>query len=218
QGEKWRITSSMQMAGMSMPGMSTEICKDPGQDAAPIETEQNCQIYDMQRNGNVQSFKVRCTGDEPVEGSAQFTYLGSDRYQGRMEMTTQGQTMIMNYEGQKLGVCDGREVNLQAKKLIAEGERQQKLADQQMKESCRKLAAEADGPAFLGMCKDPADKKTYCAAVRKPENFLRLARQEQDNLRYGQNTAVPEARPLTQSANICGFVVEKEREGLCQLA
>lgn len=218
QGEKWRVTSSMQMAGMSMPGMSSEICKEPGADTAPIKTEQNCEIYDMQRNGNVQSFKMRCTGKDAVEGSAQFTYLGSDRYQGRMEMTSQGETMVMNYEGQKLGTCDGREVNLQAKKLIAEGERQQKLADQQMKESCRNLAAKAEGPGFLQMCKDPADKETYCAAVRKPDNFLRLAKQEEANVRYAPNANSPDARPLTQSASICGFVVEKEREGMCELA
>lgn len=218
QGEKWRITSSMQMAGMSMPGMSSEICKEPGQDAAPIKTEQNCQIYDMQRNGNEQSFKMRCTGKDAMEGSARFTYLGSDRYRGRMEMTSQGETMVMNYEGQKLGTCDGREINLQARKMIAEGERQQQLAGQQMKESCRNLAAKAEGPGFLSMCTDPADKQTYCEAVRKPDNFLRLAKQEEDNLRYAPNNTSPDARPLTQSASICGFVVEKEREGMCQLA
>ena len=32
QGEKWKITSSVQMGGMSMPGMSSEICKQPGDD------------------------------------------------------------------------------------------------------------------------------------------------------------------------------------------
>ncbi|HEY0941054.1 MAG TPA: DUF3617 family protein [Steroidobacter sp.] len=218
QGEKWRITSSMQMPGMSMPGMSSEICKEPGADTAPIKTEQNCEIYDMQRNGNVQSFKMRCTGKNAVEGTAQFTYLGPDHYQGRMEMTTQGNTMVMNYEGQKIGACDGREINLQAKKMIAEGERQQKLADQQLKESCRELAAKAEGPGMFHMCKDPADKATYCAEVRKPENFLRLAKQEKNHVRYVPNDNNPDARPLTQSAHICGFVVEKEREGMCQRA
>jgi hypothetical protein len=68
------------------------------------------------------------------------------------------------------------------------------------------------------MCKDPADKETYCAAVRKPENFLRLAKVEEDNLRYAAYANNPDARPLTQTAQICGFVVEKEREGLCLTA
>lgn len=218
-GEKWKITSSMQMAGMSMPGQSSEICKEPGQDAAPIRTDDNCQIYDMKRSGNEQSFKMRCTGKDAAEGSARFTYLGPDHYQGKMEMTADGQTMVINYEGKKLaGVCDGREANLQAKKMIAEGERQQKMAEQQTAEYCRKEAAAASGPAFLTMCKDPADKRTYCEAVRKPENFQRLSDQERKTTRYAANSNQPGARPLTESATACGFSAEKEREGLCQLA
>ena len=218
EGEKWRITSSMQMSGMSMPGMSSEICKQPGDDTAPIKTEENCQVYDMKRVGNVQSFKMRCTGKDAMEGSAQFTYLGNDRYQGKMEINSQGETMVMNYEGQKLGKCDGGEMNLRAKKMIAEGERQQKLAEDQMKESCRNLAAKAEGPAFLSMCKDPADKRTFCEAVRKRDNFLRLAKQEENNVRYAPNNTSPDARPLTESARVCGFAVAQEREGMCTLA
>lgn len=217
EGEKWKITSSMQMAGMSMPGMSSEICKQPGEDSAPIKTDDNCQVYDLKRSGNVQSFKMRCTGKDAMEGSAQFTYQGEDRYSGRMEMTSDGETMVMNYEGQKLGRCDGREANLQAKKMIAEGERQKTLADQQMKDSCRNLAAKAEHPGFLSMCTDPADKRTYCEAVRRRHNFLRLAKQEEANTRYGNNNS-PDARPLSESARICGFSVAQEREGMCQLA
>ncbi len=218
EGEKWKITSSMQMAGMSMPGMSSEMCKQPGDDTAPIKTDDNCQIYDLKREGNVQSFKMRCTGKDAVEGTAKFTYLGPDHYQGKMEMTTQGETMVMNYEGKKLGKCDGGEVNLQAKKMIAQGERQQKLADEQMKKSCRDMAAKAEGPGFLMMCKDPADKQTYCGAVRKRENFLRLAKQEDSNARYAPTNTSPDARPLTESARICGFSVEQERQGMCTVA
>lgn len=219
EGEKWKITSSMQMAGMSMPGMSQEICKEPGQDSAPIKTDDNCQIYDMQRSGNTQSFKMRCTGKDAVEGSAKFTYLGADRYQGRMEMTTDGETMVMNYEGQKVGQCDGREINLQAKKMIAEGERQQKQAEQAQVKMCRDMAAKGEDPYFLTMCKDPADKQTYCTAVRKPDNFRRLSDMERKNVRYNPAAANnPNGKPLTESARVCGFSVEQEREGLCQLA
>ncbi|HEY0687154.1 MAG TPA: DUF3617 family protein [Steroidobacter sp.] len=219
EGEKWRITSSMQMAGMSMPGMSSEICKQPGEDTAPIKTDDNCQIYDMKREGNVQSFKMRCTGKDAMEGSAQFTYLGSDRYQGKMEMTAQGETMVMNYEGQKLGRCDGGEMNLQAKKMIADGERQQKLAEQQQIEACHKEAAKAESPGFLSMCKDPADQRTYCEAIRTHDKFKRLDEQEQQNAKWAQHDPNNlNARPLTNSARICGFAIDKERDGLCTTA
>ena len=217
EGEKWKITSSMQMSGMSMPGQTQEFCKQPGADAAPIKTDDNCKIYDMKRTGNVQSFKMRCTGEQAMEGSAQFTYMGADRYQGKMEMNTQGQTMVLNYEGQKIGQCDGRETNLMAKKMIADAEREQKKAEAALSENCHKQAAAAEGPYFLTMCKDPADKRAYCEAVRRPENFKRLADQERRNARFSQDTS-PNARPLSESGRLCGFAVEQEREGLCRVA
>lgn len=217
EGEKWKVTNQMQMGGMSMPGQTSEICKQPGDDSVPVRTDNECQIYDNKRVGNVQSFKMRCTGENAAEGSAQLTYMGPDHYKGKMEITTGGETMVMNYEGQKLGKCDGSEVNFVAKKMMADAERQQKLAEQQMAQRCHEMAAEANDPFFLMQCKDPADKRTYCEAVRKPENFRRLAQAERRNLRvnYASN---PNAKPLTESARVCGFSLQQEREGLCRIA
>ncbi|GFE81984.1 hypothetical protein GCM10011487_39840 [Steroidobacter agaridevorans] len=220
EGEKWKVTNTMQMGGMSMPGQTSEICKQPDADAEqpPIRTDDNCQIYDMKRSGNVQSFKMRCDGEDKVEGSAQLTYISADHYKGRMEMTTGGETMVMNYEGKKLGQCDGTEANFVAKKILADAERQQKLAEQQMIQRCHDLAAKAEDPFFLMQCKDPADKRTYCEAVRKPENFRRLAQQERRNTRNAYAANNPGAKPLTESARICGFGLEQEREALCKVA
>lgn len=222
EGEKWKVTNTMQMGGMSMPGQTSEICKQPGADAEqpPIRTDDSCQIYDMNRSGNVQSFKMRCDGEDgnKVEGSAQLTYMGPDHYKGRMEMTTGGETMVMSYEGKKLGQCDGTEVNFVAKKMLADAERQQKLAEQQMIQRCHEMAAKAEDPFFLMQCKDPADKRTYCEAVRKPDNFRRLAQQERRNTRNAYAANNPNARPLTESARICGFGIEQERESLCKIA
>jgi hypothetical protein len=220
EGEKWKVTNTMQMGGMSMPAQKSEICKQPGQDSAPpIRTDDSCQIYDMKRSGNVQSFKMRCTGENAAEGSAQLTYISPDHYKGKMEISTGGETMVMNYEGQKLGQCDGTEANFVAKKIMADAERQQKLAEQQMAHRCHEMAAEANDPFFLMQCKDPADKRTYCEAVRKPENFRRLAQQERRNNRYAANNVNnPNAKPLTESARICGFALEQERDALCKVA
>jgi len=219
EGEKWKVTNTMQMAGMAMPAQTSEICKQPGQDSEPpIRTDDSCQIYDMKRSGNVQSFKMRCTGKDAAEGSAQLTYISPDHYQGKMEITTGGESMVMSYEGQKLGQCDGTEVNFVAKKILADAERQQKLAEQQMIQRCHELAAEANDPFFLAQCKDPADKRTYCDAVRKPHNFRRLAQEERRRARISSAFNNPGDRPLTESARICGFSLEQEREGLCRLA
>ena len=218
-GEKWKITSSVQMSGMSMPGQTTELCKQPGEDTVPVKTEANCEVYDVSRSGNVQSFKMRCTGEQPVEGSAQLTYVGPDHYKGKMEMKTGGETMVMNYEGQKLGQCDGTEVNFVAKKMMADAEKQQKLAEQQQIAACHDMAAKAEDPFFLTMCKDPADKRTYCEAVGKPDNFRRLAQAERRNARFNSGNANnPQAKPLTESARICGFALEQRRDTLCKVA
>jgi hypothetical protein len=219
EGEKWKVTNQMQMGGMSMPTQSSEICKQPGDDSVPVRTDGDCQVYDNKRIGNVQSFKMRCTGEQPVEGSAQLTYVSPDHYKGKMEMKTGGETMVMNYEGQKLGRCDGTEINFVAKKMMADAERQQKQAEQQQLAACHDMAAKAEDPFFLTMCKDPADKRTYCESVRKPDNFRRLAQAERRNNRYAANNANnPNAKPLTESARICGFGLEQEREALCKVA
>jgi hypothetical protein len=218
EGEKWKVTNTMQMAGMSMPAQSSEICKQPGQDSEPpIRTDDSCQIYDMKRSGNVQSFKMRCTGENAAEGSAQLTYISPDHYKGKMEITTGGESMVMNYEGQKVGQCDGSEANFMAKKIQADMERQQKLAEQQMIQRCHQMAAEANDPFFLVQCKDPADKRTYCDTVRKPEHFRRLAQEERRRARIRTALSAND-QPLTESARVCGFSLEQERDTLCKVA
>lgn len=216
-GEKWKITTSMQMSGMSMPGRSSEVCKQPGDDSVPIQTDKNCEVYDIARNGNVQSFKMRCTGKDAMEGSAELTYLGPDHYQGKMLVNAQGGTMTMAYEGQKLGSCDGGEVNLQAKKMVAQGQQQMAAHEKMMAEQCHKQAAEAPSPQVMqSMCKDPADIKVYCSAVKTHDKFRSFAESEQQAV--ANNAAQQGMRPLTESAQLCGFSADTERTRLCGTA
>ena len=216
-GEKWKISTSMQMSGMSMPGRSSEVCKQPGDDSVPIQTEKNCQVYDIARNGNVQTFKMRCTGKDAMEGSAELTYLGPDRYKGKMQVNTQGETMTMAYEGQKLGPCDGGEMNLQAKKMAAQGQQQIAAADKMMAEQCHKMAAEAASPAmFQTMCKDPADVQTFCTAAKTHDPFKNFAESERQSVANGATQQG--MRPLTESAQLCGFSADAERTRLCSTA
>ena len=39
-GEKWRVKTSMQMSGMSMPGQTMEICKPTDADSVPMKTDE----------------------------------------------------------------------------------------------------------------------------------------------------------------------------------
>ena len=207
-GEKWKVTSNMQMAGMSMPGSTTELCKQPGDDTVPVKTDDNCEVYDVERSGNVQSFKMRCTGKNAVEGSAQFTYLSKDHYTGRMQMKAEGETMSMSYEGQKLGACDGTESNLKAKEMLALAEKQKVASEKQQKEHCHEIAAQGNSPYMMKtQCTDPADRKVFCGAVQTHENFQQLARAE-------KHTSGTE-KPLSDSAALCGLSADAMRTKLC---
>jgi hypothetical protein len=214
-GEKWRVKTTMQMSGMSMPGQSMEICKPTDADSVPMKTDDNCQIYDVKRTGNSQSFKMRCTGEEPVEGSAEFTYLGPDRYQGKMLMKMRGESMTMAYEGEKLGgTCDAGALQREVQRMQADAQRQQADYERAMAENCHKAAAEGS-PYVLTQCKDPADIKTYCSAVLTHDRFGGLMEGEKNS---NPNVNFPGSRPLTESAQLCGFTVEAERARLCQSA
>lgn len=218
-GEKWKVSATMQMAGMSMPSATSEICTQPGGNAVPMKTEKGCELYDVSRVGSTQSFKMRCTGRTAMSGSGQLTYTGTDRYQGKMQVSAQGQTMSTVIEGQKLGVCDGGELNLKAKQVTAQATQPFAVANPNQAQMCRQSAAEATSPAlFASMCKDPADIKTYCTAVQTPEKFQTLAATEQANVRSGVSAAIPGMRPLSESAKLCGFNIEQLRAQLCTTA
>jgi hypothetical protein len=207
-GEKWKITSNVQMEGMSMPSSTAEICKQPGDDSVPVKADSNCKVYDVTRSGNVQSFKMRCTGKDAMEGSGQFTYVGKDHYQGKLLLKTDGQTMTMASEGQKLGSCDGAEANLKAKEMIAQADEQRAVGAKVQAEQCHEFAAAAVSPDVMKtQCTDAADRKTFCAAVQTHDKFRSLAEAEKS----GNESQ----RPMSESAALCGFSVEKQRAKLC---
>lgn len=210
-GEKWKITSSMQMAGMSMPGSATELCKEPGDDSVPVKTEKNCEVYDVSRTGNVQKFKVRCTGKDAVEGTGEFTYLGKDHYKGKMEMTMEGQTMTMAYEGQKLGACDGGEMNLKAKDMQAQANQAMAMQEKVQIQQCHDQAALATQPSFIkSMCKDPEDRRVFCAAVQTHDKFRPLA--------VAEKHATGKDSPMKDAVEVCGFSPAKQQAKLCASA
>lgn len=214
-GEKWKITSSMQMSGMTMPAMSSEICKEPGDESVPVKQDKNCEVYDISRTGNTQRFKMRCTGKESMEGSGEFTYLGPDHYQGKMLVSTQGETMTMNMEGRKIGACDGGEINFQAKKMQAQAEAQMAQSQKIMAEQCHRFAAEASTPAvFKTQCTDPEDRKVFCAAVQKHDNFQRLSLTQAN----AQGRRAEGTHPLLDAEELCGFKADDVRAQLCNTA
>jgi hypothetical protein len=209
-GDKWRVTSSMQAMGMSMPGRTSEVCRQPGSDSPPVSDDKNCQMTNLSRSGNTQTIHMHCTGPHPADGDMTITYLGPDHYKGNMQVNADGQQMTMNYEGQKIGPCDGQEANLQAAQMASQINAQ---SNAMMVAQCSQFAKDASAPSAMANCHDPNDIKTYCTNFQTYKIFGQQARQQQEMKQSGVNYGV--APPLDQSAQICGVNIEDVRAKLC---
>lgn len=107
-GVHYRVTTRMEMAGMpfQMPAQTQEVCGPKSSASeAMVPRSDNCQVLDYKVVGNKSSFRMVCTGRDAMSGTGEFVY-GKDGYQGRMTVNTDGKTMVMNFDGKKLGGCD----------------------------------------------------------------------------------------------------------------
>ena len=108
-GVRYKVTSKMEMAGMpfAMPARSMEVC---GPKNAPADNlvprDKNCSVLDYRVVGNKSSFRMVCTGKDAMTGTGEFEMLGAKGYRGKMTMATDGEQMVMNFDGQRLGDCD----------------------------------------------------------------------------------------------------------------
>lgn len=211
-GERWRTTMSMAAMGMTMPGMSNEVCVPKGGDASQAGLDKNCQTSNFRRSGNKISYHVVCTGKDPMEGDMEIENLGPDHYRGRMTAVADGEQMTMTYEGQKLpGECDAGEMKRKMNAIVAQH-------DAQMVKVCREGAKSLQYALFAGadaQCKDPKDKATFCSAVGTHKGFGTLSQQERWTRKSGMKGQV---MALSESAKVCGFAAEAKRKELCASA
>lgn len=209
-GEKWKVTTSMSMMGMSMPGMTTEVCSPKNSDQAPVEPNKDCEITDRRRVGNKETFRMRCTGKQQMEGTMEIEHLGKDHYRGKMLAKMAEGEMTMNYEGQKIpGECDAAEM----KRKVAAMQGQAAAASARM---CADAAARGEVTMFVGanaVCKDPKDKQAFCAGAQTHKGFAALAARERSYQQMG--VADVNGKAMSQSAAACGFKVDAVRTSLC---
>lgn len=120
----WEVTVEMQMpnmpAGIGMPPMKSTQCvtkedaNDPNK-AVPRGPQRggppsDCKVSDYKVDGNKVSYKMACTGAQPMTGTAEFVY-GADTYNGTvvvnmsMERGGPSMPMTMKYAGKRLGDC-----------------------------------------------------------------------------------------------------------------
>lgn len=174
-GETWEVTTEMQAAGMSMPANTQQVCSPknaPADTPEGVPTQENCEVYDVQRTGTSMRWKIRCAGDPPTSGSGEMHYPDKDNYNGQMHMKVGGDEMQMKMRGRRLGTaCDAGAV----KKQVAAAQAQ---AAQSIEEVCRQGVETMAAYTFTGTtgiaC--PAKyKDQYCAKLKTEAGFDKVA-------------------------------------------
>jgi hypothetical protein len=187
--ELWETTMKMEMPGFQMPAQSSQNCVKRGRAQRPedqIPKDDKCQTTDVKVVGNKVTFKMACTGSDPMTGTGEITSTPTS-YEGRMHMVgtskNRGIDMTQVFTGKKVGACtdqseeviaglkadtdaarakacaDGLE-NLQAAYFFGKGA---SCANQQ-KQFCDKVG---------GIARDAREPAGYRAATRKhPSIYL----------------------------------------------
>ena len=107
--ELWEISSKMEMPGMpmAMPAQVNRVCVGKNRkDEDLVPKQSNCRMVDSKRVGNKFSYKMECTGNEPMTMVGELTF-GNNAYDGqmRMTMTKTNDTMNMAVSGKRVGDC-----------------------------------------------------------------------------------------------------------------
>ena len=224
-GEKWRMTTSMSMAGMTMPGTTIQLCQAKGATEAPkTEDQKNCTYTDMHRSGNKQTGHMRCTKDGQVmEGDVEMESLGPDHYRTTMHMKMAQGAMDMVSEGQKIGgECDAGELKRKGEAIVAQAKQAETQSKQYMAEQCHQSAQRVDLAIFTvkdSPCTDPADRKLLCGSAQGYKGFGDLLAQERYARSMPENSyEKAQAHRLADTGSFCGFQPEVLRNKLCNTA
>lgn len=102
-GEQWEYTQAMEMSGMKIPMPPVQICTPPGRDVTP-PVDKHCQLSDIKTVGDHITWKMHCSGADPMEGNGDFTRAG-DQITGTIHTRSKGGAMVINSTGRKLGAC-----------------------------------------------------------------------------------------------------------------
>jgi hypothetical protein len=110
--DQYDVTVKMEMAGMAMPPMSQRMCVKKGAgDGDFIPRQENCRVSDTTRSGSRLTFKMTCTGNSPMTGTGDFTFVangynGQIRMKGKME--GQDMAMTQTIDARRVGGCTAR--------------------------------------------------------------------------------------------------------------
>lgn len=206
--ESWEMSVKMDMPGMAMPAVKHTSCLPKGgaykPDSGP--KDKNCQMTDVKVSGNTTSWKMQCSGKEPMTGSGEMTRT-ADTMNGTMKMNimSQGQSMQMTQvmSGRRVGNCDA----------TAERKKMDDKVAAIIGDSCKTqvdMAVKTGG--YEPRTPEAFSKKELCLAS-KPD-LCEKARAFVTG--YDQYSAY--AKNKGWVAAECGIDMESKRVGLCKTA
>jgi hypothetical protein len=108
--DMWEVTSKTEMAGMSLPGQTQQICIKRGRNVGEgsVPKQDNCKVTEMKTSGNKTTFAMECQGEEPMSIRGE-TSATPTSFESRMSMkgTKKGSDldMTMTSSGRKMGAC-----------------------------------------------------------------------------------------------------------------
>ena len=114
---QWEVTTQMDMPGMPIKMQPTKstMCVTPQQAETPGSTlstsggrgrggSDDCKATDQKIDGNKVTWKMACTGAQPMTGDGEMVFSG-DSYTGKMNMKMAQGQMTMQYTGKRIGDC-----------------------------------------------------------------------------------------------------------------
>jgi hypothetical protein len=108
-GILWDMTSQMSMAGMpfSPPPTKLKVCTPRVWTRPPPGGDATCVNSDFQRpSPNKVTWTMQCSGEMPMTGTGEITFVGEDSYSGAINATAEGMAMTINLSGTKIGTCN----------------------------------------------------------------------------------------------------------------
>lgn len=109
--ELWDVTTKMEIVGMpmAMPAQTHQVCLKKDRRAEDtIPQQDDCRATDVRTSGNKVSYKMVCTGKNPMTGEGEIT-SGPNAYEGKLRArsTKKGEEMEFqqSFTGRKVGAC-----------------------------------------------------------------------------------------------------------------
>lgn len=171
----WDMTTRMEMAGMPGQTMNQQVCMKKGETSAEsFSQDRNCRVTEQRRSGNKLTWKMVCTGADPMTGSGEMTRSGNSM-NGRVQMKGksggEAVDMTMVYSGKLAGNCDATKQAAAAQAQVAAMQAQSNAQIEQLcRDSIKKYAT-----SLFEMQGNPCGAYTgeYCAHVKKTGQSMR---------------------------------------------